>query len=244
MSEKSKKIEQWIIHMSPVSLPDQTHRLRTEGDQPIALKEKGFILIRVMDDQSVIVREPISINLWQAISDIMSKHIQELSQAEASSASDSESDNGVSIPGAENSDFFSDEDESLISSTDGKKNISTISDHKGIEKNLSIEFLQSELKKSRNEIDELREVTEKQRFNFLVAMALEETSIGPGMLVNGSNLNFSQKSSLSQVILNLMKGDQLVWHSHFVLTSKVYSWEPIRTSSQFGRHIRMILIIK
>jgi len=93
----------------------------------------------------------------------MSKHIQELSQAEASSASDSESDNGVSIPGAENSDFFSDEDESLILSTDGKKNISTISDHKGIETNLSLEFLQSELKKSRKEIEELREVTEKRR---------------------------------------------------------------------------------
>ena len=73
-------------------------------------------------------------------------------------------------------------------------------------------------------------------------MALEETSIGTEMLVNGSNFNFSQKSSLSQVILNLMKGDQLVWHSHFVLTSQVYSWEPIRTSSQFGRHIRMTLI--
>ena len=116
-----------------------------------------------MRDQSVIVRDPIPINLWQAISDIMSKHIQELSQAEASSASDSESDNGVSIPGAENSDFFSDEDESLISSTDGKKNISTISDHKGIETNLSLEFLQSELKKSRKEIEELREVTEKRR---------------------------------------------------------------------------------
>ena len=117
-----------------------------------------------MRDQSVIVRDPIPINLWQAISDIMSKHIQELSQAEASSASDSESDNGVSIPGAENSDFFtSDEDESLILSTDGKKNISTISDHKGIETNISLEFLQSELKKSRKEIDELREVTEKQR---------------------------------------------------------------------------------
>ena len=39
----------------------------------------------------------------------MSKHIQELAQAE---------------------DFFSDEDESLILSTDGKKNISTISDNK------------------------------------------------------------------------------------------------------------------
>ena len=116
-----------------------------------------------MRDQSVIVRDPIPINLWQAISDIMSKHIQELSQAEASSASDSESDNGVSIPGEENSAFFSDEDESLISSTDGKKNISTISDHKGIETNLSLEFLQSELKKSRKEIEELREVTEKQR---------------------------------------------------------------------------------
>ena len=109
----------------------------------------------------MIVRDPIPINLWQAISDIMSKHIQELSQAEASSASDSESDNGVSIPGAENSDFFSDEDESLILSTDGKKNISTISDHKGIETNLSLEFLQYELKKSRKEIEELREV--KQR---------------------------------------------------------------------------------
>ena len=83
-----------------------------------------------MCDQSVIVRDPIPINLWQAISDIMSKYIQELSQAEASSASDSESYNGV--PGAENSDFFSDEDESLILSTDGKKNISTISDNKGI----------------------------------------------------------------------------------------------------------------
>ncbi len=68
-----------------------------------------------MSDQSVVVRDPIAINLWQTISDIMSKHIQELSQqAEASSASDSERDNGVSIPGAENSDFFSDEDESLI----------------------------------------------------------------------------------------------------------------------------------
>jgi hypothetical protein len=190
-----------------------------------------------MRDQSVIVRDPIPINLWQAISDIMSKHIQELSQAEASSASDSESDNGVSIPGAENSDFFSDEDESLISSTDGKKNISTISDHKGIETNLSLEFLQSELKKSRKEIEELREVTEKQRLQLSGGHG-----IGTEMLVNGSNLNFSQKSSLSQVILNLMKGDQLVWHSHFVLTSQVYSWEPIRTSSQFGRHIRMILI--
>ena len=57
----------------------------------------------------------------------------------------------------------SDEDESLILSTDGKKNISTISDHKEIETNLSLEFLQSELKKSRKEIEELREVTEKQR---------------------------------------------------------------------------------
>jgi hypothetical protein len=52
MSEKSKKIEQWIIHMSPVSLADQTHRLWTEGDQPIALREKGLILILV--DQSKI----------------------------------------------------------------------------------------------------------------------------------------------------------------------------------------------
>ena len=114
-----------------------------------------------MGDQSVIVRDPIPLNLWQAISDIMSKHIPELSQAEASSASDSESDNGVSIPGAgANSNFFSDEDESLILSTDGKKIISTISDHKGIETNLSLDFLQSEFEKSRKEIQELREVTE------------------------------------------------------------------------------------
>ena len=94
-----------------------------------------------MGDQSVIVRDPIPVNLWQAISDIMSKHIQELAQAE---------------------DFFSDEDESFILSTDGKKNISTISDYKGIATNLSLEFLQSESKKSRQEIDQLREVTEKQ----------------------------------------------------------------------------------
>jgi hypothetical protein len=52
MSENSKKIEQWIIHMSPVSLADQTHGLRTEGDQPTALREKGLILLRV--DQSKI----------------------------------------------------------------------------------------------------------------------------------------------------------------------------------------------
>jgi len=77
-----------------------------------------------------------------------------------SSASFSESNNGVSIPGAENSDFLSDEDESLILSTDGEKNISTISDSKGIETNLSLDFLQSEFEKSRKEIQELREVTE------------------------------------------------------------------------------------
>jgi len=89
----------------------------------------------------------------------MSKHIPELFQAEASSASDSESDKGVSIPGAENSDFLSDVDESLILSTDGKKNISTISNNKDIEINI-----QSELeKRSRKEIEELCEVTETRQ---------------------------------------------------------------------------------
>jgi hypothetical protein len=57
----------------------------------------------------VIVRDPIPINLWKAISEIMSRHIPDelSSRAEASSESDSESDNGVSILGAENSDFLS-----------------------------------------------------------------------------------------------------------------------------------------
>ena len=51
MIEKSKKIEKWIIHMSPVSLVDQTHGLRAaEGNQPIASRDKGLILIHV--DQS------------------------------------------------------------------------------------------------------------------------------------------------------------------------------------------------
>jgi hypothetical protein len=89
----------------------------------------------------------------------MSKHIPELFQAEAPSASDSECDKGVSIPGAENSDFLrSSEDESLILSTDGKKNISTISNNKEIETNI-----QSELDKCRKEIEELCKVTEKRR---------------------------------------------------------------------------------
>ena len=43
------------------------------------------------------------------------------------------------------------------------RKFSTISDNKEIEPNLSLEFLQSELEKSRKEIEELREVTEKQR---------------------------------------------------------------------------------
>ena len=71
------------------------------------------------------------------------------------------------------------------------------------------------------EIEELREVTEKQRLQLSGGMASEETrGIGPEMLVNGSNLNFFQKYSLSQVTLNLMKGGQLVWHSHSVIISQ------------------------
>ena len=57
----------------------------------------------------------------------------------------------------------SDEDESLILSTDGKKNMSTISNNKEIETNLSSEFHKSELEKSKKEIEVLREVIEKQR---------------------------------------------------------------------------------
>jgi hypothetical protein len=71
-----------------------------------------------MSDQSVIGRDPIPINLWQAISEIMSRNIFRSSL-------------GLRLPLRTDIAFLSsDEDESLILSTDGKKNISTISDNK------------------------------------------------------------------------------------------------------------------
>jgi hypothetical protein len=42
--EKSKKIKKLKIHMIPVSLMDQSLGLGTEGDQPIASREKALIL--------------------------------------------------------------------------------------------------------------------------------------------------------------------------------------------------------
>ena len=123
----------------------------------------------------------------------MSKHLLELSQAEASSASDSESNNGVYIPGAENSNSLSDDDESLILSTDGKSKILTISNNKRIE-NLSWRKVERRLKS-------FTKLLRSKDFNFLVAIALEDKSIGPKMSVNGSSLSFFLKSSLSLVIL-------------------------------------------